>query len=109
MATKIYRVRNTIDSIDTARMLGHAIVSTHAGVSVHIHEVENIFGWEGKVSQIIEYELSILCTHPDRIDKVIKNYSYYQIPELIIDEISVKPDIEKWVTNWCKDYVEIKD
>ena len=97
----MYKIRTSIDDIDRARFLARAIVETHSAVSIHIKEIENIYAWEGKVSHIVEYELTGLCLDPQKVLDVVKDYSYYQMPELIIEEVKVYPEIEKWCNDWC--------
>lgn len=98
----MYIVRTSVDNIDSARLISEALILTHTAVSVHISQVESMHAWDGRLCDIQEFELSIICNDLNKTKEIIMDYHNYQLPEFIYHEVKSSTEIKNWCDDWCK-------
>lgn len=98
----MYMVRTSVEDKERALFISKALVNSHAAVSVHINEVISTFEWKGSIDIMNEYEMTILCTDPEKVKKIISTYHTYELPEFIYVKLESSKEINKWCNDWCK-------
>ena len=101
MTKPIYWARTSVEDQEKALFISKALVESHAAVSVHIVEAITTFAWEGSVDAMNEFEITIICSDPAKVKRIIDNYHTYKLPEFIYIELNSSEEINKWCTDWC--------
>ena len=102
----LYRVRTSINESERATKLARMLVEARASVSVHIRPCASVYQWKGEIKEEKEYELDIITSRPNEVERIIKGAHPYEVPEIVKQEFKASLDIQDWCIDWCgeKDY-----
>lgn len=87
------------DNEDVINNISNELINNHLVSCSHISNLESSYWWNNEVNRTTEYKLEVrtIISLYDKIEKIIKEYHNYELPEISYYEIKGSKEIMNWI------------
>jgi periplasmic divalent cation tolerance protein len=99
---KIYIITTTLDSKEKCNEFANRIITQKLAACCQIVPIDSVYFWKGEIANEQEFQLICKTIKKDELVNFINSNHFYEIPEIIIQEVETSEEYFGFVKQNCK-------